>query len=188
VTEVKKRELVVDRPIPETKDFPYLLYRPKYKVDGATVTFDRMALFRAHPAEAELQFFPWYFGKAGGQATSGIRLETRGREGEFVTVIYPGKKTPAMSSIPGGVKVGEDEIVFSGGISEDPAATYVSVERGGSEILSLVGKDIDLDRFQGDVGLCVLNVGQNFGPIPDWLIRQRTKKPEWYEEALPLAR
>jgi len=180
VVGVNKHDLVVDRDIPETENFPYILYRPKYRADGATVVFDRMTLFRAHPAEATLRFLPWYFAKAGGQATSGIRLETRGKQGEFVTVVYPGTKTPRMESIAGGVKVGDDEIVFSGGIAEEADTKYVSVKRGGKETQSLTGKDIDLNRSQGDVGLCVLNVGQNFGDIPAWLIRQRSKKPKWY--------
>ena len=182
VVEVKKHELVVDRNIPETENFAYILYRPKYRADDATVVFDRMTLFRAHPAEAKLRFLPWYFAKAGSQATSGIRLETKGKAGEFVTVIYPGTRAPEMESIPGGVRVGDDEIVFGGGIAEEPGTTYVSVKRGGKEKQSLTGKDIDLNRFQGDVGLCVLNVGQNFGDIPAWLIRQRSKKPKWYRE------
>ena len=186
VTEVRQHELVVDRTIPTTQDFPYLLYRPQYTVDGQAVRFARMTLFRALPANAELKFFPWSFAKAGGQATTGIRLETQGRRGEFVTVLAPGAAVPAMAGIPGGVKVGLDEIVFSGGISEEAGTTYVSVFHGGQPVLSLSGTEIDLNRFQGDVGLCVLNVGQNYGEMPDWLIRQRTsQRPAWYRDAWP---
>jgi hypothetical protein len=94
---------------------------------------------------------------------------------------------PAMAAIPGGVRVGEDEIVFSGGIDDDDGATYVSVTRGGKEVLALTGKDIDMDRSQGEIGLCVPDAGYPFGVIPDWLIRQRCKKPSWYVECWPLA-
>jgi hypothetical protein len=80
--------------------------------------------------------------------------------------------------------VGVDEIVFAGGIAEDAGTTYVTVKRAGKQIQSLSGGDIDLNRFQGDVGLCILNVGQNFGEIPDWLVKQRTgRRPDWYDPA-----
>ena len=102
---------------------------------------------------------------------------------------YPGPATarqgdaaasPAILAMPRGVKVGNDEILFAG----DPptagdAARPVSVRRDGREVLSLAGKDIDLDRSQGDIGLFVPDAGYPFGEIPDWLIKQRAKRPDW---------
>ena len=34
--------------------------------------------------------------------------------------------------------------------------------------MSLTGKDIDMDRSQGEVGLFVPDAGYPFGVIPDW--------------------
>ena len=90
-----------------------------------------------------------------------------------------------MTPIPGGVRVGDDEIVFAGGIDQDAATTYVSVRRAGKPVLELTGKQIDLDRPQGDIGLFVPDAGYPFGPIPNWLIKQRTKRPDWYRQVWP---
>jgi hypothetical protein len=83
---------------------------------------------------------------------------------------------PALERIPGGVRVGPDEIVFAGGIDDDEATTYVTVRRDGKTIQKLTGGDINLDRSQGDIGLIVPDAGYPFGQIPDWLIRQRVPK------------
>ena len=87
-----------------------------------------------------------------------------------------------MEAIPGGVRVGDDEIVFAGGIDEDQATTYVTVTSGGRKLLELTGREIDLDRFQGEVGLFVPDAGYPFGDIPEWLIKQRAPRPAWYAE------
>jgi hypothetical protein len=42
--------------------------------------------------------------------------------------------------------------------------------------LTLLGKDINLDRSQGDIGLFVPDAGYPFGEIPDWLIQQRARR------------
>ena len=81
-----------------------------------------------------------------------------------------------------------NEIVFAGGLDDNDDTTYVSVKRGGKEVLRLTGKEIDLDRSQGDIGLFVPDAGYPFGVIPDWLIRQRGKAPDWYEESWPPTR
>jgi len=36
-----------------------------------------------------------------------------------------------------------------------------------------------MDRSQDEVGLFVSDAGYPFGRIPDWLIRQRAKVPDW---------
>jgi hypothetical protein len=86
-------------------------------------------------------------------------------------------KPPAMRSIPGGVEIGGDRITFAGGIEEDDGTTYVRIERGRTELLTLDGSDVDLHRFQGEIGLFVPDTGYPFGRIPDWLIRQRVPRP-----------
>jgi hypothetical protein len=78
------------------------------------------------------------------------------------------------------VKVGDDEITFSGDEpTVEDAATCVTVKRGSRVRMTLKAKDIDLDRSQGKVGLFVPDAGYPFGEIPDWLIRQRAKRPDW---------
>jgi len=91
-----------------------------------------------------------------------------------------GKVEPVRALRPGGVRVGKDEIAFSGDHpTAGGAARYVAVSRDGREVLALAGKDIDMNRSQGDAGLFVPDAGYPFGEIPDWLIRQRAKRPDW---------
>jgi hypothetical protein len=111
--------------------------------------------------------------------TKGVRLTVEGDESHFITVLYPGNRPPEIAAIEGGVRVGDDEIVFAGGIDDEEKITYVSVTRGGKKLLDLTGRDIDVDRFQGEVGLFVPDAGYPFGVIPNWLIRQRSQVPDW---------
>jgi hypothetical protein len=150
------------------------------------VVFDRLTLYCAQPARARFVPFPWTHANGGLEETQGIRLEMEGRTGEFVTVLYPGTNAPAFSALPGGVRVGGDEIRFAGGLDEDRDVTYVTVVRGGKTVAALSGDEMDLNRFQGDVGLWVPNTGYPFGEIPDWLIRQRIRPPAWYDPVIPL--
>jgi hypothetical protein len=66
-----------------------------------------------------------------------------------------------------------------GGIDDEESTAYVTVRRGDNEVITLTGRDIDLDRSQGEVGLFVPDAGYPFGEIPDWLIRQRSTVPAW---------
>lgn len=102
--------------------------------------------------------------------------------------LYAPTEPTAVTAIPGGVRVGDDEIVFAGGIDDNDETAYVSVKRGGQEVLRLTGRDVDLNRPQGDIGLFVPDAGYPFGAIPDWLIRQRNKVPAWHEESWPPTR
>ena len=101
--------------------------------------------------------------------------------------VYAAAALPEVSAIPGGVRVGDDEIVFAGGLDGDEATHYVAVKRGGKPVLELTGKDIDMNRSQGDIGLFVPDAGYPFGDIPGWLLRQRVRKPDWYEDVWPPA-
>jgi hypothetical protein len=105
-------------------------------------------------------------------------LTVQAKQGEFITMLYPGR-LPAVRAVAGGVRVGDDEILFAGsdaGTSDsviDDAATYVTVSRANRTVASLSGKDIDLNRSQGEIGLFVPDAGYPFGEIADRLIRQR---------------
>jgi hypothetical protein len=103
-----------------------------------------------------------------------------------LVVEYSEAPPPAMSAVPNGVKVGEDEILFAGGMDQQPDTAYVTVKRAGKTLLALTGRDLDLDRFQGTIGLFVPDAGYPFGVIPDWLIKQRGKRPDWYFDPWPL--
>jgi hypothetical protein len=146
---------------------------------GPRVDFGNLTLYCAEPAEFEFASFPWQHKNGPTEATQGARLSIQADYGQFVTILYPGT-APAITTIPGGVKVGDDEITFS---CDEPAAgdasTYVTVKRGEQAAVMLAGKDLDLDRSQGEVGLFVPDAGYPFGEIPDWLIRQRAKRPDW---------
>ncbi|MEI7834587.1 MAG: hypothetical protein WCJ56_15485, partial [bacterium] len=161
------------------------------KADGQFVRFANadkqvLTLFCAQPMATKFVAFPWQHENGGHESTQGVRLEMEGASGEYITVIYPGTVTPAMTAIPGGVTVGDDTITFSGGIDQAAGTTYVTVKRGGAATATLAGADINLERFQGDIGLFVPNTGYPFGDIPDWLIRQRMALPAWYKPVMPL--
>lgn len=94
-------------------------------------------------------------------------------------------KSPVVQACPGGVKVGDTEVRFGGGLDDVDATAYVTVTQGAGSVFSLTGKDIDMDRSQGEIGLFVPDAGYPFGTIPDWLIRQRCAKPDWYREVWP---
>jgi len=113
------------------------------------------------------------------ESTKGIRLTVEGQSSEFVTVLYPGNRPPSVEVLENGVRIGDDEITFDGGIDQDEDTTYVSVRRGGKAVMTLTGRDIDLDRSQGEIGLFVPDAGYPFGELPDWLIRQRAAVPDW---------
>jgi hypothetical protein len=75
--------------------------------------------------------------------------------------------------------VGDDVITFAGGIDDVEAQAYVTVKTAAGAGLVLTGADVDLDRSQGEIGLFVPDAGYPFGEIPDWLVRQRLKPPDW---------
>jgi hypothetical protein len=75
--------------------------------------------------------------------------------------------------------VGDDTITFAGGIDDEDQTAYVTVARAGKTLMTLTGRDLELDRSQGEIGLFVPDAGYPFGVIPDWLIRQRSKVPDW---------
>ena len=66
-------------------------------------------------------------------------------------MLYPGR-APAIEAVPGGVKVGKDQITFFGDRpTAGDAAGGVAISRDGREVLALTGRDINLDRSQGDI-------------------------------------
>ncbi|MBM4019071.1 MAG: hypothetical protein FJ288_12210 [Planctomycetes bacterium] len=147
--------------------------------EGPRVDFGRLTVVCIEPEKFDFEPFPWSHENGGLESTQGARLTVRGDEGRFITVLYPGA-APAVSAVPGGVKVGADEIVFAGDRpAAGDAAKVVTVRHNGREALSLAGAEINLDRSQGEIGLFVPDAGYPFGEIPDWLIRQRAKRPDW---------
>jgi hypothetical protein len=95
---------------------------------------------------------------------------------------------PPVKRLDAGVRIGGTEVTFGGGIGDDDSVTYVSVKGPDGSVLRVTGREIDMDRSQGEIGLFVPDAGYPFGVIPDWLIRQRCRKPAWYEETWPLTR
>jgi hypothetical protein len=167
------------------------VYGERCERSGPRVDFDGFRLFVAAPAAFEYGRADWSHTNGGGEATKGVRLGVRGKTSEFITVLYPRAAgatgaspaaMPDMEAVPGGVRVGQDKVLFAGDISEHQDAAYVTVRRAGKTVASLTGRDIRLDRPQGEIGLFVPNTGYPFGRIPDWLIRQRVGVPEWARE------
>ncbi len=60
--------------------------------------------------------------------------------------LYAAAEPPQVAAIPGGARVGDDEIVFAGGIDDGDDVAYVTVRRGGRTLLSVTGRDVDLNR------------------------------------------
>jgi hypothetical protein len=158
-----------------------------------TYRFGNLTLFVASPTEFEPGRHDWNLErntKSGTlrEHTKGVRLTVEGEAAEFITVLYPGDKPPKMEAIEGGVRVGDDEVVFAGAIDELADTNYATVTRAGKTAMSLTGKEIDLDRSQGEIGLFVPDAGYPFGEIPDWLIRQRSNVPDWAPDWVKAAR
>lgn len=129
-----------------------------------------------------------YEGSLHGKERKGVVAGRVEEQGLTPTPAYGEFVPPEVTPIPGGVKVGADEIVFGGDIGDDEDTRYVEVKRAGKIVLALSGTDIDMNRSQGEVGLFVPDAGYPFGVIPDWLIKQRIEKPDWYKNMWPLTK
>lgn len=130
------------------------------KRQGSKVTGIYRGTYRGEPRE--------------GEVTGELKTDVLSSQGHWHHMVEP----PAISAVPGGVQVGDDRVTFGGGIDENDATTYVRIERAGTSLLMVRGADVDLDRFQGEIGLFVPDTGYPFGRIPDWLIRQRVPRPK----------
>jgi hypothetical protein len=180
---VAAHALTLDRPVPAGAKLPYAIARDlDGPADGRLQRVGGASVFRAWPAQAERRAFPWWHTNGKLETTQGLRWESQGKTGEFITVVWPGADTPAMTAIPGGVQVGNDRITFAGDRATDGTkATVVTVQRGGKDVLTLGGADINLERNQGRIGLFVPDAGYPVGDIPDWLIKQRATPTDWYK-------
>jgi hypothetical protein len=146
---------------------------------GQLIDFGKLSVFCTHN-DFSMKNFNWSHENGGHEETKGIRLEISGQTGEMLTVMYPGSNLPIIKEVPGGVQVGEDRIVFKGTWPDsDESSELISITRSGKKLLALSGKEIDSDRWQGEIGLFVPDAGYPFGEIPEWLIRQRANKPVW---------
>ena len=146
---------------------------------GNKIDFGKLVLFCSH-SNFSMKNFDWSHENGGHEETKGIRLEISGQSGEMITVMYPGNNPPEMKEMPNGVLVGNDVIVFKGNQPDSAKSSeVVSISRSGKKLLSLSGNEIDPDRSQGEIGLFVPDAGYPFGDIPEWLAKQRTKKPDW---------
>lgn len=184
IRSVKGGAITVDRPIQAGHNRPYTIYRDTLKREGNSVRVGRVMVTCVAPKVSYVRAFPWRHDNGGGESTQGVRLETRGAEGEFITVLTAAGAKVAVEAVAGGVKVDGTEVVFADGWDATGGAAVVRVRREGREVVTLGANDIDLDRSQGDIGLFVPDAGYPFGEIPDWLVRQRAKRPAWYEEYL----
>ncbi|RMD83388.1 MAG: hypothetical protein D6820_02395, partial [Lentisphaerae bacterium] len=149
------------------------------------ITFDRLSLLCIRPAHFQYERHDWQYAKQKKkkiifkEATKGVRLSILARSGEFITLLYPATVTPRVIPMANGLRIGEDEIRFAGNIDQQPGLTYVAVLRRGKTLLTLGGNEIDLNRPQGEIGLFIPDAGYPFGPIPEWLLRQRVTLPKW---------
>lgn len=165
-----------ESPEPVTATFCLHVLGEKAERTGNSVQFSDLLLACTDPVDLEYQSFDWQHKNGGLEATKGARFGTKSAKGQFVSVLHPSQTPPKIETVAGGVKVGDDVVTFGGGLDDDDTAIYVTVARGGKTVLTLTGRDIDMDRSQGDLGLFIPDAGYPFGEIPDWLIRQRCPK------------
>ncbi len=149
---------------------------------GTLARFDEvLTAHRIVPTAATFASLPWKHNIGGGESTQGLRWSTTTAEGEFLTVLLPGDAKTEVKAIPGGVQVGKTMVTVAGVFPDlvveqnKPIAAVRVNGEGKSE--ALMYDDMSLDRSQGDIGLFVPDAGYPFGPIPDWLIKQRASKP-----------
>ena len=188
IVKVSGNSLELNKPIDagDATTLSYMVMPRRYEIEGRAVHFESVSLFRAHPENVTTRFFPYFHFNGGLEATQGIRLELpeASASGEYITALVPRPhmKADDMEAIPGGIRIGDTRVVFAGGIDDDDAVTYATVSKGDKTVAALTGKDIDMDRSQGEIGIFVPDAGYPFGEIPDWLIRQRLAVPAWAPE------
>ena len=148
--------------------------------DGAWIQCNGLAVLVAAPGEFAFAPFTWEHDNGGPQKTTGPRLSVRGTAAEFVTVLVPGRALADIKPAPGGVDVGDVQIRFGnlvGNLGVNPAAApagdEVTIRQNGRVLSALPAAAFDFNRSQGDIGLFVPDAGYPFGPIPDWLRKQR---------------
>lgn len=135
------------------------------------ISFNGLEAFVAHPERFEFDTLPWEHENGGREVTNAGRVSVTGRSGTFITLLAP-SRIPA-GPVENGIRFqipGEPEEILT--FSENGS---VRLLRGGETLDLLRADDIDLDRSQGEIGLFVPDVGYPFGPLPDWLIRQRAQ-------------
>jgi hypothetical protein len=109
---------------PQTLRATYCLHVRSEKIERKepVVDFGNVTLYCAEPAQFEFPSFPWQHNNSPPESTQGARLSMKAQRGQFITVMYPGRR-PAIRAISGGVKVGDDAITFSGDDPTVPAPT-----------------------------------------------------------------
>lgn len=119
--------------------------------------------------------FDWEHHNGGHERTLGIRLEIQGREWDFVTILYPGEKLPSYQLNNGNIRLDDYSISWKAGMDEiADTISLVELKHKNKICQQLLAAELDDERSQGEIGLFVPDAGYPFGPLPDWLIRQRT--------------
>ncbi|HEU4608727.1 MAG TPA: hypothetical protein VFS31_11505, partial [Chitinophagaceae bacterium] len=96
-------------------------------------------------------------------------------EGDFVTILYPGEKLPSYQLNNGNIRLDDYSISWKAGMDEiADTISLVELKHKNKICQQLLAAEFDDERSQGEIGLFVPDAGYPFGPLPDWLIRQRT--------------
>ena len=123
----------------------------------------------------------WTNKSEGNENATGVRVFVNGATtADVVSVLYPSGSLTAQHAPVPQVLVENDTVKLI--FSQDTSDTLIFRRRSNSIILSQQGKpaakvlddnDLNWNRSQGQIGLTTLDAGYDFGPVPDWLIRQR---------------
>ncbi len=136
------------------------------KREGDWIDFGNAQVFLPAEPGDRFEALPWEHENGGLERTTAGRV-FRPNGNAFVSVLVPGKDRPKMA-----VRAGRLVLADLGELEMGEERVRFFPNKGGPVDL-LKPDDIDLDRYQGDVGLFVPDVGYPFGPVPDWLLKQR---------------
>jgi len=124
-------------------------------------------------------------GAVNGTPATGKVTGVHKERGSAPVPAYEEPSLAGVAALENGVRLGDIAVTFSGDIDDREDAAYVRVTRGDDVLAEVTGSEIDMDRSQGDIGIFVPDAGYPFGVLPDWLLRQRTRVPKWYEPSWP---
>ncbi len=156
----------------------------KLEYRGRDNKVEKTANYRLALKRAGGRYSGTYSGTLDGNAQSGDVSGEFLAEAYAPVPIYAPFTPPVVQPLDHGIRIGSDEVIFGGGPGQE-GGDCVTVRRDGRAVMTVAASDVDLNRSQGDIGLCVPDAGYPFGVIPDWLIRQRTAKPDWYIDMWP---
>ena len=86
---------------------------------------------------------------------------------------------PITATSHGNVKKENTKLFNQKDESDEPSTAAITIRQGKQKVFTLFNQEIDLNRWQGEIGIFIPDAGYPFGDIPEWLIKQRAAIPSW---------